>query len=220
MSDQHPQSTPPSSEETRMLSSTKAMPHVEPRSASARRRMRRSTSFVPPLWSMALMLVGVACVSGGVVIGIWLLRAEMPPQSDPIVIVVTSERTVTAPAAPSAFPSNTPAFSGGVSIPLPTFELEGPTLPPVILTPTPDTVSVGRTVEVINVGENGLNVRVAPGTDQTIEFAAAENTFLEIIGGPEDIREDGFTWWRVRDPFSGQEGWAVELYMEVQPEVQ
>jgi len=203
-----------------MLSSTKPMPHVEPRTRSARRRMQRNTSFVPPLWSLALMLMGVACVSGGVVVGIWLLRAEMPPQSDPIVIVVTSDITATPAPAPSAFPSNTPAFSGGVSIPLPTFELEGPTLPPVILTPTPDVVSVGRTVEVVNVGENGLNVRVAPGTDQTIQFTAAENTFLDIIDGPQDIREDGFTWWRVRDPFSGQEGWAVELYMEVQPESQ
>lgn len=211
---------PPISDETQAMPATDDIPAVQRVTPRSRRApmARRSTSFVPPLWALALMLLIVAGVSGAVVVGVYMLGGEMPPQQDPIVIVVTAPPTDPPAALPSAFPTQTPAFTGGVSVPVPEFALEGPTLPPVILTPTPDVVTVGRTVEVINVGENGLNVRSGPGLDNPIVFTAAEDTFLDIIGGPEDTPDDSFTWWRVSDPFTQQEGWAVDLYMEVQPQ--
>ncbi len=217
MSDQQ---RPANNDETQMMSATREMPaaHATPNGGARRRRVQRSGSFVPPLWSLALMLVTVAAVSGGVVLAVYLLGGNMPPQEDAIVIVVTSAPTQPQAIPPSAFPSQTPAFTGGVSIPVPTFAQEGPTQPPVVLTPTPDVISIGRTVQVINVGENGLNVRSAPGLDNVIEFTADENSFLEIIGGPDTAQNDGFTWWQVRDPFAQQQGWAVDLYMDVQPE--
>ncbi|MEO1439932.1 MAG: SH3 domain-containing protein, partial [Chloroflexota bacterium] len=208
---------------TRVLNSTQPMPAEAPATSKrgrARRRMaRRNDSFIPPWWAFVLMILGVGAISALVVLGVYMLGGDTPPESDPIVMIVTSEPpTSTAPAAPSAFPSSTPAFVEGVSIPVPEFVLEGPTLPPVILTATPDVISIGRTVQVINVGETGLNVRSNAGINNDIVFAAAENAFLEIVGGPESATEDSFTWWRVRDPFSQQEGWAVDLYMDVQAE--
>lgn len=211
---------PPIPDETQVMSATQEIPPVQRVTPRGKRRQmaRRNTSFVPPLWALALMLFLVALVSAGVVLGVYLLGGGMPPQQEPIVIVVTAPPTEVPAIPPSAFPSVTPAFSGGVSVPVPDFALEGPTLPPVILSPTPDVVTVGRTVQVINVGENGLNVRSAPGIDNAIVFTAAEDSFLDIIGGPEETQADSFTWWRVRDPFTQQEGWAVDLYMEVQPQ--
>jgi hypothetical protein len=52
---------------------------------------------------------------------------------------------------------------------VPNFQL-GATLAPVYLSPTPDTLSVGRQIAVINVGGSGLNVRMAPGINQAITF--------------------------------------------------
>ncbi|MEM6282931.1 MAG: SH3 domain-containing protein [Chloroflexota bacterium] len=207
------------SEETRVLDSTQSMPAATPQRGRARKRMaRRNDSFIPPWWAFVLMILGVGAVSAAVVLGVYVLGNDTPPDADRIVVVVTSEPSRAPVAAPSAFPSSTPAFVEGVSIPLPEFVLEGPTLPPVVLTSTPDVISIGRTVQVINVGETGLNVRSNAGINNDIVFAAAENAFLEIVGGPESATEDSFTWWRVRDPFSQQEGWAVDLYMDVQAE--
>ncbi len=178
----------------------------------------RQPSLIPPLWSLLLMLVVVLATVGGVVLLIYVLgNRETPPPAEPQVVVLTAppEPTRTLPPAligTVAPPSND---SNGA---VPNFALEGPTLPPVYLSPTPDVISVGRQIAVINVGENGLNVREAPGINNALVFTAAEGSVLEILAGPESTRNDGFTWWRVRDVFTNQEGWAVQLYMEVQPE--
>jgi hypothetical protein len=178
----------------------------------------RNPSFIPPLWSLMLMLLFVFGIVGGVVVLVYALgNSTAPPPAKPQVVVLT------APPEPTRTPQ--PAIVGTIaprsdddSRAIPNFALEGPTLPPVFLSPTPDIISIGRQVAVINVGENGLNVRAAPGIENALVFTAAEESVLEILAGPESTRNDGFTWWRVRDLFSGQEGWAVQLYMEVQPE--
>lgn len=166
------------------------------------------------------MLIMVVIVSAGVVGLVYLLGGNNPlGDSEPIIVVVTSPATATN--APTATPNlqSSPTVapeSGGP--PLPTFALEGPTLPPVVLSPTPDVISIGRSVRIINVGEGGLNVRSAAGIDNPIVFTAPEDSLLTVIDGPITEGGDGFTWWQVRDTITNETGWAVQLYMDVQPE--
>lgn len=215
-----PPDSKPTPDDTQRLTDTQSMTHVQgvPRRSSRNRQRRRSTSYMPPLWAIALMLFGVVAVSAAVVALVYFLGGRSSPTSEPRVVIVTAPPTDPPAIAPSAFPSNTPAFESGVTVPLPDFALEGPTLAPVYLSPTPDQISIGRTVLIVNVGDVGLNVREAPGINNTLRFQAPQNSLLTIIDGPQQATEDSFTWWQVRDPFTGQTGWAVDLYMEVQPD--
>ena len=193
-----------------------------------RRMAQRSASFLPPLWAVGVMLLLVVMVAAGVVGLVYLLGGNNPLEpAEPIVIVVTGAPTtpVSATTAPDTAPSVTvaPVRGGGerenIDESVPNFVLEGPTLPPVFLSPTPDSLSVGRTVRVINVGEGGLNVRSSAGIDNEIQFRADEGSLLDVVDGPVTDTGDGFTWWQVQEPFTAETGWAVQLYMDVQPEV-
>lgn len=193
---------------------------TQPLKAIPQKRVRRrnyGSPFLLPLWSIVLMLLGVIAVSGGVVLLVYIIGGATPAPTDPIFVIVTSPPTET-PAITNTPPPVPTLANNGVDMPIPNFALEGPTLPPIFLSPTPDAISNGRIVQVVNVGEAGLNIRSAPGIENALLFTARENTLLEIIAGPETAREDSFTWWQIRDPFSGETGWAVDLYMNVQPE--
>jgi hypothetical protein len=203
--------------DTQQLNQTVHMSATES-GPSRRNRTRTRGSIIPPLWSILLMLLTVIGVSTGVVLLIFSIGGNTPPPVEPSVVVMTAPPEPTATSVPLITQATQPPANPNGSIPVPDFVLEGPTLPPVFLSPTPDSISIGRTVLVINVGENGLNVRSAPGITNQLLFTANQGSLLEIIGGPETTRDDGFTWWQVRDVFSNQEGWAVQLYMDVQPE--
>lgn len=197
---------------TRQIRATQPMPAAVPP------RVRRENPFLLPLWSIALMLLGVVAVSGGIVLLVLILGGAEPTPTDPIFVIITAPPSEIPSITDTPPPPPSPVITTANDLPLPNFALEGPTLPPIFLSPTPDTISVGRMVQIINVGESGLNVRAAPGINNQLLFTARENTLHEIIAGPESAREDSFTWWQIRDPFSSETGWAVDLYMEVQPE--
>ncbi|MEO0561140.1 MAG: hypothetical protein AAF125_03450 [Chloroflexota bacterium] len=198
-------------DETQNLGETK---HMETASPPTSRPPRRKGSFIPPLWSLLVMVVFVALAVGALVLGVYALGATSVADAPPQVVVVTSPPDATATPVVVASPTISGAVGGAA---VPNFALEGPTLPPVFLSPTPDVISLGRRITVNNVGSGGLNVRSGPGIDSALVFISSEGSTLEIMAGPESAREDSFTWWRVRDPFTGEEGWAVDLYMEVQP---
>jgi len=87
----------------------------------------------------------------------------------------------------------------------------------VVSTPTgaptmaPVGLAVGAQVQVSNTGGTGLNMRAGAGTNQARIKTLAENTKLEIIGGPKEA--NGFTWWQVRDE-AGTTGWVVDRYIK------
>jgi hypothetical protein len=187
----------------------KATPIAQPSSLSR---------FLPPVWSILSMILIVTVLVGGIVIIVYGLGGtNLATGTAPIAVT-----RIEADAANVGLLGSTPTSAPTDSTPLnetdPDFSLTGPILPTVFLSPTPDVISVGRTVAVINVGESGLNVRAAPGIDSPLVFTANTNSLLEVIAGPQSVPDDSFTWWRVRDLFSNEEGWAVQLYMEVQPE--
>lgn len=175
------------------------------------------TVYIPPLWSFGLMVLGVGLCVLATLGGIILLGGtEPPPPSTPQLELLSIQPSENAQGQPTPPPPSPQLVQMAVSL-VPNYQLGGATLAPVYLSPTPDTLSVGRQIAVINVGGSGLNVRMAPGINQAITFESPERTLLTIIGGPATATEDAYTWWQVQDPFTGQQGWAVDLYMEVQP---
>jgi uncharacterized protein YgiM (DUF1202 family) len=94
------------------------------------------------------------------------------------------------------------------------FALEGPTLEPVILSPTPETIAVGKQVIVIVAEDSGLNVRSGPGLDNEVRFIADNGETFTIIGGP--TQADSITWWQLQDPTdNSRSGWASASYLQV-----
>jgi len=175
------------------------------------------TDYLPPVWSVIGMMLLVAVGVGGVIIVLYGIGGSSTPAAAPPVVITQQAAALAAATAATDTPTAR-QLSGIAEDITPDFSLTGPTLPPVFLSPTPDVIGVGRTVAVINVGESGLNVRSEPGINSSLVFTANTNSLLEVVAGPESASEDSFTWWRVRDLFTGEEGWAVQLYMEVQPE--
>jgi hypothetical protein len=102
----------------------------------------------------------------------------------------------------------------GVSNPeVPQFPLEGPTLVPVVLSPTPITINIGITVRTL--GES-VRVRPAPSLDNQERFFAQPGEEFVVTAGPE--QGSGLTWWRVRDPNdSRREGWIAANLIEAVP---
>lgn len=94
--------------------------------------------------------------------------------------------------------------------------MQGPTLPPVVFASTPSAaVDIGQLVEVIDVGDQQLNVRASPGViDVDIVFRAPEGSLFLVTEGP--AQGDGLTWWRIEDPDDPQRvGWAAAEYLQV-----
>lgn len=200
------------SDKTQKMASTKTMPSAPP--PPPRRGL---TAYLPPWWAVVIMLFMVVLVSGGVVLSVVLLGGNTPEPVQPQVVVSTAPPQPTNAPEQVTLPTPTPV-NGLLDYPLPTFALEGPTLAPVYISPTPDVIGVGRTVRVINVGEFGLNVRSAPGINNALLFTAREDSLLRILDGPRQVTDDSFTWWQIQDLFTGDTGWAVDIYMEVQPD--
>lgn len=184
----------------------------------------------------ALLMVGLNLLGGQFTPG-----GETPVV---IIVTSTATRlpsatpTVTAPVTPD-FSTPTPVGDAGIveqATPLPDSGPVGPVFPdeatdlpgleptsPIIdptaaqsvITPPPDfyNVAVGKEVEVFDTEAVGLNVRGGPGTGFDILFIADDAALLLVTEGPVPAGE--YTWWKVLDEASGQEGWAVEDFIRV-----
>lgn len=178
----------------------------------------RNTSLFPPFWSIVLTVLVVAICAASLVLAVLLLGGNTAPAPPPRVVVLTaapistfssgSTVLITATLPPDALP-------GQLQIPS-TFVMEGPTLPPPNITPTALSIEIGRTVRVIDVGEQQLNVRERAGViDVPIAFRSPENSLFTIVEGP--TQADGLTWWKIQEPENRRAGWAASNYLEVVP---
>lgn len=223
-------------DETQITSGTRGMPPVQhnpPRTPQVVRRApgdtqpvsrlsrkgaarhRRDNALYLPLWSLALMLVVVIAAVIAIVAAILSFGGDPAPEPEPVVVVSSPVAT----PRPDSFPVSpaTPTLPDYVILdrPVVTFALEGPTLQPVQISPTPRSVAVGLQVRVVDVGLQELNVREIPGVRGTvIVFRAEEGTVFNVVDGPE--QSDGLTWWQIEDPFNAtRTGWAAANYLEV-----
>ncbi len=194
------------------------MSHVEMPESRRKRPDRKHSGLYLPAWSIGAMLLIVIAIVVALVTLLITLGGGTPATGEPRVVIITAVPTETPlPALLTVTPNPTaiPQAGGtaGTAIPVPEFALEGPTLQPIVFTPTPLTLAVGVTVRN---DADGLNVREAPGLDQTILFQAEQNALFRVISGPEQASD--ITWWKIEDPSDPtRSGWAAADYLLAQP---
>jgi hypothetical protein len=176
---------------------------------------RRDSPLRLPCLSVVLTLWLVAASVVCLVVAIIGLGGRTPPTVAPRFVVLT--------APPSPLPEITLPPLGGPTVPaglnpggaVPAFVLEGPTLPPVVISPTPESIAVGKNV-VVRTQDDDLNVRVNPGLGNEILFRARAGTVFTIIDGP--TQTDGLTWWKIQNTAdANQTGWAAAAYLIIAP---
>ncbi len=197
----------PRFDDTRELYPTRQMPPAAP--PPGKRKRRGESPLAIPLWALALMLLLVLGITAGVVSLVVLLGGQTTPGGEPRVIIVTAPPTPTPDQPPTAPPDAIAAPTDAPAVPV--FALEGPTLVPIYLSPTPRIITIGSPV-LVNI--DGLNVRPSPGISNTPVFNAALGSGFNVIDGP--VQADGLTWWLIQDPGSaGRRGWAAAIYLDV-----
>ncbi|MCC6804168.1 MAG: SH3 domain-containing protein [Anaerolineae bacterium] len=188
---------------------------AQPRSRAPRKRKtsdRSQSALYLPAWSVGVMLLLVLGIVGSIVMLVYTLGGQNAPSGEPRVVIITAapsptlaETAVVTPTTPPVEPL--PQFQG----PIPTFALEGPTLAPIILSPTPVEISIGATV-IVNV--DGLNIREAAGTSNKVVTFGNNGDRFTVVDGPQQA--SNLTWWQITDPDDpARTGWAASDYLDV-----
>lgn len=156
--------------------------------AEPRPPLRRISHARPAGSILPAILIGGAiggCVLIGFAAWVGLSGSNRAEMAWPTALVVTATPT---PVVPTPTPTSTPT-------PL----------------PTPDRLTLGGYAQVSGTGGDALRLRSDPGLQTTTLETVPEGTRLLILDGPRDA--DNLTWWRLRNPASGAEGWAAQLYL-------
>ena len=171
----------------------------------------RSASIMPPLWSCAAVTLAILLCVAVAAAAFLALGGQTPPAEPLRLTILTAPPELLRAAQIDPESAGIPTISVGNGDEV-EFVMAGPTLPAVIFTATPEQIAIGKTVEVIDVGDQQLNVREQPGiVDIAIVFRAPEGSRFIVGGGPS--QGDGLTWWRIDDPSSGRSGWAASNYL-------
>jgi hypothetical protein len=206
-------------DDTNPSGATRAVPPPpEKRKRRDARSSRAANPLYLPLWSVGLMLVMAFCATFSIISLVLLLGGNTPSggSGTPRVVIITAipSPTFDAAAAPTVTPTSPLLPSDGTPGAVPTFALEGPTLPPVILSPTPVTIAIGQTVLIT---EDQVRLRASPGLDGELISYLAIGTQFTVIGGPQQA--SSLTWWQVEDPTQPLvRGWVAADYLEPVPQ--
>lgn len=175
---------------------------------------RHDSGLYLPIWSVALMLLTVFAVASGVILLVIGLGGQTAPERGPRIVIITAAPTSPANQVLPASPTSAAQFEQSTRGIPPSFALAGPTLEPVLLSPTPETIGVGKQVVVVDAEDSGLNVRSGPGLDNEVRFIAENDDTFNVVGGP--TQADSLTWWQVQDPLdNSRSGWAAASYLRV-----
>lgn len=188
------------------------MPANDPNKRSSGRGTSVTSLWPKWIWVAVPILVVI------VVAGFWW--AILSPGSGggntkatPTATLIRSKQPTQGPTLQSTLPPATTATKS--TVPLATFTptAGAASTPEVVPSPSVAELAVGASAKVGNTGGTGLNMRAGPSTGQTRVKTLAENSTVEIVGGPQDA--DGFTWYQVRDS-SGTIGWVVGKFLLAQ----
>lgn len=219
----HMPSMPPPPIQRHAPQQRQAPPHTRPPAKRGRTRNRRKGGLYIPLWSLALTIIIVLAVVGGIILLYLNLGGQSTEEREPVLLIdtaVPTQRPESFPISPATptIPPNVDPNQLDVIPTAPPIVLAGPTLFIPTLSPTPRQIDLGVIVLVSDVGDQELNVRdQANVTDSTVIFRAPENTQFLIVDGPR--QGDGLTWWQIqdlRDP--NRVGWAASNYLIPEPE--
>ncbi|MEO8610638.1 MAG: SH3 domain-containing protein [Chloroflexota bacterium] len=166
-----------------------------------------------PVWSVALTLMLVCGAVSCVVLGVVSLGGRTVAAGAPRFVIVTAEVPTSTPFVPDSLaPSPIPnqLTQGGA---VPAFSLQGPTLAPIEISPTPESVAIGKTV-IASAEDSGVNVRSGPSVQNERLFVADNGESFTVIDGP--TQGDGLTWWKIQSPNdASRSGWAAAAYLEL-----
>jgi hypothetical protein len=151
----------------------------------------------------------VSCI----VLGVVSLGGRTVPAGSPRFVILTAEVPTSTPfvldsLAPSPIPNQ--LMQGGT---IPPFSLQGPTLAPIEISPTPENITIGKTV-IATAEDSGVNVRSGPSVQNERLFVAENGESFTVIDGP--TQGDGLTWWKIQSPNDpNRAGWAAAAYLEL-----
>jgi len=173
------------------------------------------SAFYLPWWSLILLLIVVLVVAVLLVLLVLGLgnHGAVAIQNTPEFRILTAQPLPDLAQGPQpSLEALAPEVIMGQDRPS-ELALLGPTLPPVLLTPTPFPISIGVTVIVEGVGDQQLNVRDKAGVmGTTILFRSTQGTLFTVLEGP--AQADGFAWWRIQNASNpAEQGWAVSNYL-------
>lgn len=200
---------PPRSDDT----PPRGIPPVKRKNDDPRPRSRRNDGLYLPAWSLAIMLLFVIGISFTILLLVYAVGGQFEPSGEPVVIIVTAIPSPTPPI-PQFEPTLPDATLPGINAVVEQMPLAGPTLAPIVLTPTPIVITIGTRIRT--TGE-AVRVRPAPNLDNVELFFAEPDEIYMVVEGPQS--GSGLTWWRVQDvnaPTRG--GWiASNLIVAVSP---
>ncbi len=210
---------------------------IEPQERETRGRKRgEARLFVPRPWLLVIAILAVLSVIGMVVlIAIIVWRAVSPsiaiipspratqtavgtttqvtatlagPQDTPAIATPQGTYTVTPGAPPATSPPLT--VIPPTATPSPT-ATPAPTATPGPAPPPPDKIAVGGYVKVVDTGEDGLNLREAPGVEQAWLHTALEGSVMKVTDGPRQA--NGYNWWQLEYE-EGKVGWGADGWLQ------
>lgn len=167
------------------------------------------------LFSLTGLGARLAATALAIGLGVVILSYAMSSSSDetPAPIAEGTEPTVTVNVTPLA--TWTPGATSTPPPPAnPTPEPE-PAAPEEAAPADPNApaeagLASGSQVKVAGTEGFGVNMREGSGVTFAIVETIADETRLEIIGGPTEA--DGYTWWQARLE-DGREGWVVQDFV-------
>ncbi|MHB1354859.1 MAG: SH3 domain-containing protein [Anaerolineae bacterium] len=187
-----------------------------PSSDPSRRTSGRGTP-VTSLWPKWIW-IAVPILVVIVVAGFWWAILSPGPagsntKTTPTPTLIRGNQPTQGPTLQPTLPPATTATKS--TVPLATFTptAGAASTPEVVASPTVAELAVGSKAKVGNTGGTGLNMRAGPSTGQTRVKTLAENSVVEIVGGPQTA--DNFVWYQVRDS-SGTIGWVVGKFLLAQ----
>jgi hypothetical protein len=166
-----------------------------------------------PVWSVLFTLLTVAFMVSCVVLAVLALGGRTPPPAAPRFVILTARPQIAQEGAqPLLLVTPTfGVFTPPPDAPPPVFALSGPTLEPVVLTPTPTprpAIGIGSTVAVVS--SSGVNLRQSPGIGaaRARPNPAQPGEQFIVIEGPQPA--DNLTWWKVRSLSGDMTAWIAE----------
>lgn len=123
-----------------------------------------------------------------------------------VVACSPGEQQGTAPVSPSS-PAVSPSQDSSTSSPAPTSSAESS---PASF---PDNAASEGTNAVIIGDPSSKNIRSGPGTEYEVQQTAYPGDPVQILDSAQD--SGGYTWYKVRFPQSGAQGWIAAQLVEV-----
>ncbi len=157
-------------------------------------RIIRNLLNIKVILGAIIFAVGIFAV---LVIILWSAKAESITQVPATAILHVIEAPTETPLAPSATQTLVPTPTSAEQVPLPSGD-----------------IAIGDYVQVSGTGGDGLRLHLKAGVSTDVQYIAIEAQVFLVKDGP--IVADGYTWWRLEDPYTENAvGWGVGNYLVI-----